>query len=191
MQLFCYQESQVKCIQVVCKAMRTDDNSAEESFDLLQRYLNDFMYNKFLLSSQDLSIQILQEYFGPLRKEKDMLKRLIALHAHAHVHKLSLAQATALLRTVKRIENVLPSSTLLSSSLFAAQPAEISGHVLQNRREDLAIYMICKFFTTLRTLLQSHLDMQKLMCWYKVCQDLVCVFIMCVLLYESCIHLPL
>ena len=165
----------MQCIQVVCKAMETDNSSAGESSELWQRYLNDFMYNKFLLSSQDISIQILKDYFHSLTQERDMMKRLVALHAHVHVHKLSLARATALLRTLNRIESALPSTIQLSGSLFVLQPAEASGYVLQNRQEDLAVYIISKFFTTLHTLLMSQMDSEKLMCWYKACQNMVCV----------------
>ena len=171
----------MKYINVVCSAISRDERVTGQVGELWQRYLRDFMQLKFHLVSlsdestmEDLGVQILKDYFSPLNQAHDVLTRLVALHAHVHVHQLSLARATSILRTLNRLEIAFSPSVMQRADRFScAESLQISGYIFQHRQDDLAIFIINRFFTTLQALLQDPLDSNGLQCWYKSCQDMV------------------
>ncbi len=161
--------------------MSSSESVADGTNELWKRYLDDFMFHKFQLRpnagpiAQYFSIHLLQDYFRPLQQESNILRRLLCLHAHVHVHKLSLARATSLLRMLNKLDSDLPSTTQPSSSVSMSQANHPSGHIIQNRQEDFAIFIINRFFATLRALFKSQPDGKVLRSWYKVCQDMVSI----------------
>lgn len=168
------------CITAVCDAMAQSKSVTKGMGDLWKRYLDDFMYHKFLLNcfagpiTQDFSIHILEDYFKPLEKETDMLTRLLSLHAHVHVHQLSLARGTALLRVLNRLDSALPATVQQQNSFSSSLPDEHPRSITQNRQDDFAIYIINRFFATLQAVFKSKsLFSKALSSWYTVCQDMV------------------
>ncbi len=157
--------------------MSASENSLEDRSDLWRRYLDDFICHEFLLSAgaltQDFSIPILKDYFLPLEQESNMLTRLLSLHALVHVHKLTLARATALLRTLNRLDFALPPTDPQGGSFSLSQANHKAGSIIQNRQEDLAIYIIDRLFATLHALFRAGRDIESLRTWHKGCQDVV------------------
>ena len=70
---------------------------------LWSRYLEDFLHLRLLpenytdLGSEDLSVEILTKYFEPLNCEPNIVRRLVSLHTHVHIHQLDGVQLISIL----------------------------------------------------------------------------------------------
>ena len=164
---------------------------------LWSRYLEDFLHLRLLpedytdLGSEDLSIEILKKYFEPLDCECNIVRRLVSLHIHVHIHQLDGVQLISILSILTKT-CVSPSIHRASSSymvseskhslLRSVQPMQTPEKLL-NSYQCLASFVISVLFASLQRILhkKSFISMNESHEWFSSYLNMVRIkfFVIC------------
>ena len=134
---------------------------------LWSRYLEDFLHLRLLpenytdLGSEDLSVEILTKYFEPLNCEPNIVRRLVSLHTHVHIHQLdgvqlisilSILTKTCVAPSIHRATSSYMGSESKQSLLKSVQPMQ-TPQKLFNSYQCLASFVISVLFASLQRIL--------------------------------------
>ena len=150
---------------------------------LWSRYLEDFLHLRLLpedytdLGSEDLSIEILKKYFEPLDCEPNIVRRLVSLHTHVHIHQLDGVQLISILSILTKT-CVSPSIRRASfrymgleskHSLLKSVQSMQTPEKLLNSYQCLASFVISVLFASLQEILhnQSSISMKESHEWFS------------------------
>ena len=150
-----------------CKILSENEISEvnKDTTSLWDRYLSDFIQYKLLVSTEVFSVKndenyllnVLEDYFSPLKHEANVLHRIIALHIHIKLNHLHLARIISILHSVNQFLG------LEDSRRFIKPMAQLGG-TISYRQKDLAVYIANDMFMALNSAVESK---ESFIVWYK------------------------
>lgn len=141
---------------------------------LWDKYLQDFFHYKLLASIEfekndigEYLMKMLEEYFRPLKQERNVVRRIISLHTHIKLNRLYLARV---INTLHSVNHFLMAENEHS---FIRPMGEEAGSI-SCRNSDLAEYIVKDMFRALTKAMvspQAYFE-----CWYEAYFNLVSFF---------------
>ena len=133
---------------------------------LWDRYLSDFIQYKLLTSTEVMFMKdddsylmnVLQEYFSPLKQERSVLHRIIALHIHIKLNHLHLARIVSTLHSVNQF------FSKAEDGCKFIRPMAQHGETISCRINDLAAFIATDMFNALAVAIESETDFHT---WYE------------------------
>ena len=154
-----------------------------DSDDLWNRYFTDFLHCILHLddSAGAIGHRILHAALGKL-EDQNVINRIAILHVYFHVHKLNMAKLIAILRPLDKIQQVasrvpfsLSSSPAESLISMVGESENVGGRV-----EALSNFVLDTLFSAVVGIVKNEQTVREnLKLWYKVYQDVVRMFFIC------------
>ena len=162
-------------MDLFCQIIAEEEKSEHGDIHMLwDKYLLDFFHYKLLVSTrlekdgnEEYIMKMLEEYFRPLKQERNTLNRIIALHTHIKINHLHLARVLHTLQIVNSFISAEHEQSFISP--MAQDSSDISC-----RSKDLAEYVINDMFKALQKAMQSQNFFEL---WYEAYFNMVSFYL--------------
>ena len=160
-------------MDIFCKLIA--ENEVPDVHMLWDKYLQDFFHYKLLASIKlekddtgEYLMKMLEEYFRPLKQERNVVRRIISLHTHIKLNRLYLARVINTLHSVNHF-------LMAGNECSFIHPMGEDADRISCRNKDLAEYVVNDMYKALT----KAMDMKSqnfFECWYEAYFNLVSLF---------------